>query len=202
MIQLFDIERSGNCYKVRLMLSLLALPYDTVPVDLPGGAHKQPEYLRINPLGQVPALVDGDVRLRDSQAILVYLARRYGGEVWLPGEPEPLALVTQWLSFAANEIANGPGLARAVIRFKRDFDLGRAQAQGRHVLTFLDQHLSSRAWLELDRPTIADIACYPYVALAPEGEVPLDGYENVGAWISRIESLPDYIGMSGLPRGD
>ena len=107
MIQLYDIELSGNCYKVRLMLSLLGLEYERVPIALNKGEHKTEEFLKLNPLGQVPVLRDGDVVIRDAQAILVYLARRYGSEDWLPGEAEPMSKVVQWLSVAANEIQHG-----------------------------------------------------------------------------------------------
>jgi glutathione S-transferase len=200
MIRLYDIERSGNCYKARLLLALLGLEHRLVPVDLPAGEHKKPEFLAINPMGQVPVLIDDGLTLRDSQAILVYLARRYGGDGWLPTEAEGLARVMQWLSLAANELLNGAALARAILRFKREADLGRAQTLARTVLGVMDRHLESRSWLELERPTVADIACYPYVALAPEGQVPLDPHTSVQAWIARVEALPGYIGMQGLPR--
>jgi glutathione S-transferase len=201
MLKLYDLERSGNCYKVRLLLSLLGLPYEGIGVDLPGGEHKKPAYLAINPLGQVPVLADGGLLLRDSQAILVYLARKSGGEDWLPTDAEGLARLMQWLSFAANELLVGCARARAIIRFGRKGDLGETQAFARGTLAVLDAHLAGREWLERGRPTIADIACYPYVALAPEGGVALDGYAAIRAWIHRVEALPGYVPMSGLPHG-
>jgi glutathione S-transferase len=201
MLKLYDLERSGNCYKVRLLLSLLGLAYERVGVGLAAGEHKQPAYLAINPLGQVPALADDGVVLRDSQAILVYLARKSGGEDWLPADAEGLARVTQWLSFAANELNAGCARARAIIRFGRKGHLGDTQTFAASTLAVLDAHLGGRRWLECGRPTIADIACYPYVALAPEGEVPLDAFAAVRAWIGRVEALPGYTPMSGLPRG-
>ncbi|HKK13872.1 MAG TPA: glutathione S-transferase N-terminal domain-containing protein [Gammaproteobacteria bacterium] len=95
MIRLYDYERSGNCYKVRLLLALLGLPWERVPVDLRRGEERRPEFLALNPRGQVPVLTDGDWVVWDSQAILVYLARRYGGAQWLPQEARPLAEVQQ-----------------------------------------------------------------------------------------------------------
>ncbi|NMG08676.1 glutathione S-transferase [Brasilonema sp. UFV-L1] len=108
----YDVELSGNCHKVRLMLSVLGLEYELVPVVLKGGEQKTEEFLKLNPLGQVPVLRDGDVVIRDAQAILVYLARRYGGEDWLPTEAESMSQVVQWLSTAANEIQHGVAALR------------------------------------------------------------------------------------------
>lgn len=82
MIKLYGHEVSGNSYKVRLLLSLLNLKYEWIKVDLLNGEHKSPEFLALNPFGQVPLLVDGDTILADAQSILVYLARQYGGDQW------------------------------------------------------------------------------------------------------------------------
>ena len=166
-----------------------------VTVDFNEGEHKSAEFLRINPLGEIPVLTDGDITLRDSQAILVYLARRYGDERWLPTDPEPMARVMQWLSIAANEIQHGPNPARRAIAFNRDFDVAAAQETAHRLLGFMDNHLAVREWLETDHPTIADVACYPYIAVAPEGDIRLDPYPAVLAWIGRFEALPGYIPM-------
>jgi glutathione S-transferase len=90
MIKLYGHEISGNSHKARLMLSLLNLEYEWVKVDLLKGEHKLPGYLAMNPFGKVPLLVDGETIVSDAQAILVYLARQYGGEQWLPIEAVPL----------------------------------------------------------------------------------------------------------------
>ena len=199
-MKLYNVALSGNCHKVRLLLSMLDLAYETVPVDFIAGEHRSPEYLKINPLAQVPSLVDGDLTLRDSQAILVYLARRHGGENWLPTAPAEMARVVQWLFTAATEIQHGPGAARLAVRFNVQLVLESAQEVARKVLEFMEGHLSGWEWLELGRPTIADLACYPYVALAPEGDVSLAPYPAVRAWIHRVEHLPGYVAMPGLPR--
>jgi glutathione S-transferase len=198
MIKIYDLELSGNCHKVRLMSALLGVEYELIPVDLLGGEHKSPQFLQLNPLGQIPVIVDNDIIIRDSQAILVYLARKYGNENWLPLDAESMAKVMQWLSFAAHEINNSVFIARLYFRFNMDVDWESAQAKGKQVMQIMNEHLQHRDWLELDRPTIADIACYPYVGLAPEGKVSLDDYPNVIAWIERIKQLPGYIGMPGL----
>lgn len=198
-MQLHDFDLSGNCYKVRLLLSLLDLPYERIEIDFLGGAHKTPEYLRINPLGQVPAIIDGDIHIRDSQAILVYLARRYGGEDWLPTDAEGLARITQWLSNAANEIMHGFAVARWFHLMKRtQVDVALATERAHNFLRMLNAHLQDRNWLEFDRPTIADIACFPYIALSHQGKIELHDYPHVQVWLARIKQLPRFIGMPGI----
>lgn len=198
MIELYDVELSGNCHKARLMLSLLGVKHQLVSVDFQGGEHKSPAFLKLNPFGEVPVLVDGDVVLRDSQAILVYLARHYGSENWLPLQAEPLSKVMQWLFTAANDICQGPEFARRYHKFNIQLDGELATKRAYAILKLINDHLAQRQWLELDRPTIADVACFPYIGLAPEGKVSLDAYSNVVAWIERIKQLPGYVGMPGL----
>jgi glutathione S-transferase len=198
-MQLHDFELSGNCYKVRLLLALLDVPYERVAVDLRAGAHKTPEYLHINPLGQLPALIDGDLCLRDSQAILVYLARRHGGTDWLPIDADNLARIMQWLSNAANEIAHGLAAARGYHLMNRThIDIETASMSAHAFLRMLDTHLQNRDWLETDRPTIADIACFPYVALAHQGRIALDEYPHAQTWVARIKQISRFVPMPGL----
>ncbi|PZV20909.1 MAG: glutathione S-transferase [Snowella sp.] len=200
MITLYGHEISGNSYKARLLLSLLNLEYEWVRVDLMKGEHKSPEYLAKNPFGQVPFLVDGGVQLADAQAILVYLGRQYGGEQWLPLEALLLAQVIRWLSTAAGEVRQGPENARLYYLFGAgtNINIERATQKSEFILTQLEQHLSTRSWLEFDHPTIADVAIYPYIALARDGKIDLDAYPNVLSWIERIKQLPGYIPMTGI----
>lgn len=198
MIELYDFELSGNCYKVRLMLSLLGLEAKLVPVALMKGSQKSPQFLKLNPLGQVPVLTDGDVVIRDAQAILVYLARRYGGEEWLPTQAESMSKVVQWLSTAANEIQHGVAAARLYYLFNAQVNLDLAQEKAHQILQILDKHLQERDWLECDRPTIADVACFPYVGLAPDGKISLEAYPHVTHWIDRIKKLPGYVDIPSL----
>jgi glutathione S-transferase len=200
MIQLYGHELSGNCYKAKLMLSLLGLEYEWVQVDLMSGAHKQPEFLALNPFGQVPVLSDGEMVLADAQAILVYLARQYGGESWLPLDAEPMSRVVRWLSTAAGEVRQGPESARLYHLFKvTSINLERATQKSEFILSQLDHHLVNQDWLELGHPTIADVALFPYVALARDGQIDLAPYPNVLAWIDRVKQLPGFVGMKGVP---
>ena len=200
MITLYGHEISGNSYKARLLLSLLNLEYEWVRVDLMKGEHKSPEYLAKNPFGQVPFLVDGGVQLADAQAILVYLARQYGGEQWLPLDALPLGQVIRWLSTAAGEVRQGPENARLYYLFGAgtNINIERATQKATFILTQLEQHLSTRSWLEFDHPTIADVAIYPYIALARDGKIDLGAYLNILSWIERIKQLPGYIPMTGI----
>ncbi|BAY98513.1 glutathione S-transferase domain-containing protein [Tolypothrix tenuis PCC 7101] len=199
MIKLYGHELSGNSYKAKLMLSLLGLDYEWIKVDLMAGAHKQPEFLELNSFGQVPLLVDGNTVLADAQAILVYLARQYGGDRWLPLEALSLAQVMRWLSTTAGEIRQGPESARLYHLFKTtNINIERANQKSEFILTQLNNHLANREWLELGHPTIADVAVFPYVALAPDGKISLENYPNILTWIDRIKHLPGFLGMIGI----
>lgn len=197
-MKLYDLELSGNCYKVRLFLAMLDLPYTLVPVDFLAGAHKEPPLSDMNPFCEIPILTDGDLTLRDSQVILIYLARKYAGEAWFPTEPTAMAQVMEWLMMAESEIARGPNDARLHDKFGYDLDHALAVEKSKRVLALLEERLTGRDWLALDRPTIADIACFPYVALGHEGRVPVGDHPHVSAWIDRIKALPGFVGMPEL----
>jgi len=194
-MKLHDLEISGNCYKVRLFLSLLGIRYEKVPVNTRLGESKRPGFLALNPRGQLPVLEDDGVVVWDSASILVYLARKHGGESWFPSEARAAAEVSRWLGISQQGEINMGGLsrARAVTLFGVKGELAELRERGRHFLKFLDGYLSDRKWLALDRPTIGDIACYPYVALAPDGGVLLEGYPALDAWFARIRALPGYV---------
>ncbi len=192
-MKLYDLGPSGNCYKVRLFAALANIDLELVAVDFANGAHKKPPLSELNPLGQLPILDDGGHIVRDSQAILVYLAGTYGGLAWWPDNPRGQAEIVQWLSFTANEIQQSLNAARLVQKFGYPLDKAAALAKAPAVLKLLDEHLQRHDWLAVDRPTIADCAVYPYVVLAPEGSVDLGPYGNVARWMTRLESLPGYL---------
>ena len=197
MITLYSAPLSGNAYKVRLFLSLLGLEFEETVINLQARDHRAEWFLALNPRGQVPTLVDGEVTIWDSQAILAYLARRYG-EDWMPIEPVALAEVMQWLAVAENELLFGLARARAVRVFGREFDLASCKAYGRAGLEVLERRLAGHAWLAAGRPTIADVACMPYVALSYMGDVPLDDYPAVRAWVARVRGLAGFVAMEGM----
>jgi glutathione S-transferase len=199
MLRLHGHELSGNSTKVRLLLDLAGIPYEWVRVDLMKGEHKGEAFLALNPFGQVPVLEDGDTTLADAQAILFFLAARQGDGRWLPTDPLGQARVVRWLSTAAGEVRQGPESARLHHLFGvKAIPIERAQEKAAFILAQLDRHLSDRLWLEFDRPTIADIAVFPYVALAGDGDIDLAPYPHVRAWIARFQALPGYRPMKGL----
>jgi glutathione S-transferase len=197
-MKLYDLELSGNCYKVRLFAALAGIPLEIRAVDFLDGEHKRPPISGLNPWREIPILEDGEVVLRDSQAILVYLARRYGGEAWLPNEAAGMGEVAQWLSTAANEVQNGPGAARRVGKFGYALDKADTLRRATRILPLIEQHLARYDWLALSRPTIADCAVFPYVALSHEGGVSLQAYPAIRAWICRIKALPGFVPMPGV----
>ena len=191
MIKLYGHELSGNTYKARLLLALLGIKDEYVRVDLMKGQHKTPEYLKLNPLGQVPLLVDGDRLIPDSQAILVYLARQYGNEQWLPTEAEALSKIIRWLSIAAGEIRQGVEFARLFHLFgvkNINIEVAYATPQKQVILE-----------CEVESDTTArDAVRQSGIALAADGKISLDKYPHILAWCDRIKQLPGFIGMAGI----
>ena len=198
MIELYEFVLSGNCHKVRLMLSLLGLEYRSILLNGAEREQRTPAFLAMNPFGQVPVLVDHGLVVRDSQAILVYLARKYGGTTWLPDDAEGLAAVMPWLFTAANELFHGPALARMHHKFGRALNYDAAVAIAAEVMGIIEKRLAEHRWLALDKPTVADIACFPYLGLAGDGGIDLAPYPAIGDWLGRIHALPGYVAMPGL----
>ncbi|WP_338846324.1 glutathione S-transferase family protein [Massilia sp. W12] len=201
MLTLYEFALSGNCHKVRLLLSFLGLEYRSVLLNGAQGEHKTPQFLALNPLGQVPLLEDGPAVVRDSQAILVYLARRYGAaqsELWLPADALSNAHVAAWLSVAAYEVARGPNALRLHHKWGRALELEQAQAISMQLLQMMEARLSGQHWLAASHITIADVALYPYLALSKEAQLSLAEYPAVRAWLARIEAMPGYLSMPGI----
>lgn len=192
---LYTLAPSGNAQKVRIALRFLDLQFEER--TLAGGAHKREPFTSLNSLGQVPVLVDGDLVLRDSQAILVYLAARYAPGEWDGRTADERGRVAQWLSLAANEIANGPNQLRRAALFGADIDRIAAEAITTRALDLVEAKLQKGMWLEGERLTVADLACAPYLALAPQGGIDLNPYPCIRSWVERIASLPRFPAMSG-----
>lgn len=199
-IKLHHFALSGHSHRALLCLSLLGLPYEVLPVDLGKGQQKSPAFLALNPFGQVPVIQDGDVTVADSNAILVYLARRYDSTAqWLPTDPIGLAEVQRWLSAAAGLLAFGPAHARMGHVFKRPIE-PRAYALATTLLGVMEQQLAAQRYLASQtQPTIADVALYTYTAHAPEGGIDLGPYAHVRRWLADIEALPGFVGMPRSP---
>lgn len=185
---------SGNSYKLRILLALLKAPHEELIIDLKNKEHKGAAFLKINPRGEVPALEDDGKIFWDSAACLVYVARKFGGEQWLPTDAAGLAEVTQWLVLAATEIQCGLQYARRGVQMGR-WTLGtleEGQSFGRIALDIAEARLQKHDWLALGRPTIAEPACYPYIETAPEGNVALEPYPAIIKWMERCKKLPGW----------
>ncbi|MEY9832665.1 glutathione S-transferase [Sinorhizobium fredii] len=200
-MQLYYHPLSGHAHRARLLLSLLGLEHDLVLVDLARREHKQEPFLKLNPYGQVPVLDDGGTIICDSNAILVYLAKTTGRADWLPEDPQGAAAVQRWLTVAAGQIAHGPAQARLINVFKAPYRPEEVIPRSHAILTLIEAALEGRGWIATDRPTIADVALYSYVARAPEGDVDLQPYANIRAWLERIEALPGFVDFQKTPVG-
>ena len=210
MIKLYDYELSGNCYKLRLLMKILGVQYESIPIDFyPGREHQAEWFLKINPMGQLPALEDDDLILRDAQAILIYLASEYdkSGQ-WYPVQPaRTLGQISQWLAFA-DDITATASAARLHDGLFYPFDIDACRAGAHRLFRILDEHLwfaekSGADWIcTTGHPSIADIACFPYVALSEEGGISRQDYPAIRRWIDRVKRIPGFIVMPGIfPNG-
>ncbi|EPJ79980.1 glutathione S-transferase [Pseudomonas sp. CFII64] len=200
-IKLYRHPLSGHAHRVELLLSLLELPTELVFVDLATGAHKQVEFLKLNPFGQVPVIDDDGTVLSDSNAILVYLAKTYGDGRWLPEDPVAAARVQRWLSVAAGQVAFGPAAARLITVFGASLNADDVINRAHSLFKMMETELGTTKFLTGDAPTIADVANYAYIAHAPEGNVSLQDYPNLRAWLARIEALPGFVPMQSTAAG-
>ena len=201
-VKLYRHPLSGHCHRVELALSLLGLPVETIDVDLAKREQKTRAFLELNPFGQVPVIDDGGTVVHDSNAILVYLARRYDrDDRWLPRDPVGEAAVQVWFSAAAGPLAFGPASSRVANLFGRSKDKAEAISLGHGLLAVMEQVLTRRDHLAAPTPTFADVALYSYVAVAPEGDVDLAPYARVRTWLARIEALPGFVPMRRSPVG-
>lgn len=197
MITLYGHPISGNAHRVATFLSILGLEHTYEQVDLKAGAHKSPDYLSLNAMGQIPVLCDDDLVLRDSIAILVYLARRYDPtDRWLPADAQGQAKVQQWLSTAVNDLQSGPASLRAIKLFGAPLDFEGVKLKTENVLGKLfEPHLAKQHYLVGDEPTLADIACYSYIARVTDGDYNLDAYTAIQHWLARVEGIHGFAPM-------
>jgi glutathione S-transferase len=206
MIKLYNYDLSGNCYKVRLLMSALRIPFEPVELDFyPGYEHKDPWFLEINPLGQLPVIDDDGFILRDAQAILVYLTAKYDlSGLWYPREDaEVLGRISVWLGFAQN-LTTTVAAARLHDTMFYDADIEKCRAGAHTLFRILDEHLwfaeqQNHEWLcSRDHPTIADIACFPYVMLSEEGGISRLPYPAIRRWTDRVKRIPHFTLMPGV----
>ena len=206
MLTLYDYELSGNCYKLRLLMAFLGIPYQTVRIDFyPGREHKSEAFLKLNPLGQIPVIEDDGFVLRDAQAILVYIAARYDpAGTWYPRDnPKLIGEIGQWLAFADGITATASA-ARLHDGLFYELDVEAARAGAHRLFRILDEHLwfreqEGRDWIcSAASPTVGDVACFPYVILSEEGGVLRRDYPAIRRWCDRFKRIPGFVVMSGV----
>jgi glutathione S-transferase len=201
-IILYSMTRSGHGHRVRLFLSLIGLPHRVIHVEPEGGLLKTPRFLSMNPFGQVPILIDGTTVLHESNAILVYLARKYADPDWLPDDPLGMSQVQQWLSLASGPITYGPCAARRIVVYGETLvDMETAQRIALDLLDTIELLFARRSFAIGEKPTIADVAAYTYIAHAPEGGISLNPYPHIRRWIAQVESLPGFSPMPSASNG-
>lgn len=206
-MKLYHFPLSGHAHRARLFLALLGVPHEVIDVDLAQGAHKTAAFLALNPFGQVPVLDDAGTIVSDSNAILVYLAKKLGRSDWLPEDAQGAARVQRWLSVAAGEIAYGPCAARLITVFNASHRAEEVIPRAHAIFERMEQALAGREWIASAQPgtgappTIADVALYSYTDRAPEGFVDLAAYPNIRAWLARVQALPGFVPFQKTPAG-
>jgi len=200
-MKLYYFTPSGHAHRARLFLSLVGQEVEIVTVDLTKGEHKSPDFLKLNPFGQLPVLDDDGVIVADSNAILVYVAKKLRKSDWLPEDAKGAAAVQRWLSVAAGEIAYGASAARLITLFGAKLNADEVIQRAHGILTLIEAELGGRQWIAADRPTVADVALYSYIAAAPEGNVDTSGYAGINAWLRRMEALPGFFPFQQNPVG-
>jgi glutathione S-transferase len=209
VLTLYDFALDEGCYKIRLLLGALGLPFETVPVNMvPGAEQAQPPLLAKNPLGTLPILEHDDgagpLVLREAEAILGYLACRFdASRLWLPAEPIAFGAVMGWLIFAARDLD-------AAVRARRSAMWGEAgdgpvlEAAARRAYRHMDDHMTARgfaggAWFVGEAPTIADIALFPSFALSRDIGIDHEAFPALRHWLRRVRALPGFVVMPGIP---
>jgi glutathione S-transferase len=196
MLTVYGMADSGNCYKVKLALEQLKLPYRWVEVSTTKGETRTREFLARNPNGQVPTLQleDGGF-LPESGAILCYLAE---GSPLLPAQRLARARVLQWMFFEQYSHEPCIAVARAILRYQppdspRRAELPRLQERGHKALGVMQQHLAREPFFAGGRYSIADIALYAYTHCAADGGFELARYPAIVAWLARIRAQPRHV---------
>src|ERR1700761_2749513 len=204
MIKLYDYILSADCYKIRLMLALLGQKFEPVKINIhPGRENRTPEFLGINPRGRIPVLEDDGLVVSDPIAILTYLALRYDAKrTWVTDNAALSAQITMWLAFSAAELDRISQVRINAIT-SAGGDPPGAMADAYRSLGIIEDHLAEvelkgQKWMVGDHPTIADIAVFPPVILAPDAEISLDRFPAIWRWLDRVKRLPGFIVMPGI----
>jgi glutathione S-transferase len=193
---LYDSPVSGNCYKVRLLLAHLGIPYERHSLDVIDRSDRPELIGHLNPALRVPTLVFDDGRaLAESNAIIWYLA---DGTPWIPDDAFERAQVLQWQFFEQYDHEPTIAVARFMLMVSGEperyaAELPAKQAGGYRALDAMERHLDGRAYLVGDSPTLADISLYGYTHVADEAGLDMSGYPAINAWLDKIAALPGHV---------
>jgi glutathione S-transferase len=195
-VLLYDSPVSGNCYKVRLLLAHLGIPYERRTIDVVDRSNRRDVLGELNPALRVPTLVLDDGRpLAESGAILWYLGE---GTRFVPADPYERAQVLQWMFFEQYDHEPAIAVARFWLAYSGRPDefadrLPERTAAGHRALAAMERHLDGREFLVGDGLTVADIALYAYSHVADEGGFDLERYPALRAWLERVASEPGHV---------
>jgi glutathione S-transferase len=203
MYTLYSMQRSGNSYKVRLALATLGIPYRLEEIDILKGESHTPEFLAMNPSGQVPLLEVAPGRhLAESNAILWYLA---AGTPLLPEQRIERAMALQWLFFEQHSLEPNIGAAwfwLVLVKGGRELQqhaLEDWMEEGHLALGVMEKHLRTHRFFVDDRLTVADLALYAYTHIADRCDYDLTAFPHVRAWLDRVAAEPGYVPMDWQP---
>ena len=201
MPELYDHILSDRCYTVRLALGLLGVNYKKHTVDfVPSRQPVSTAIMHLNPSGELPVLVDGDLFLTEIPAILAHLAGHHDpAGTWRAADPE----VQRWITFAAGPLA-ALTRARGTSLFGASGELDALRLSSRAALRTVDDHLADqwvtgRHWIAGDAPTLADVAVFPPVMLSHDCGIGHEDYPAINLWQRRVRKLPGFVSMPGIP---
>ena len=198
-LKLYDHTESQNGYKVRLALSNLKIDYEWIQVNLIAREQREDWFLKLNPNGKVPTLVDDDFSIWESNAILLYLGRKFSPNNLIPQDIKKLGMMLEWIMYESTTLSKNLSGARFLTKFMPPEKVNKDELQkykkdGNRALKIVDEHLGKNNFLAVDY-SIADIACYGQIYPAGEGGIDLSQFKNIQAWQKRVESQPGYVEM-------
>ena len=198
-LKLYDHTESQNGYKVRLALSNLKIDYEWIQVNLIAREQREDWFLKLNPNGKVPTLVDDDFSIWESNAILLYLGRRFSPNNLIPQDIKKLGMMLEWIMYESTTLSKNLSGARFLTKFMPPEKVNKDELQkykkdGNRALKIVDEYLGKNNFLAVDY-SMADIACYGQIYPAGEGGIDLSQFKNIQAWQKRVESQPGYVEM-------
>ena len=203
MLTLYSQQDSGNCYKPRLLMALLGMPFRLVDVNSHDGSTRKPDFLAKNPIGKVPLLEFPDGRrLAESDAMLLHLAE---ATAYLPADSFDRAKCYEWLFFEQYSHETAIAVRRSILMAPERAHLRVPERldplleAGHRALRVMETRLAGSDWLAGDRYSVADIALYAYTHVAEEGGYDLEAYPGIRAWLQRIAAEPGHVPLDWRP---